>query len=319
VNPAATRSRSVMLASLRTTPGLARTVDVSLAVLIVLNVAATIAETVAVVEERFGGALEVFEAVSVVVFTLEYAVRLGLAPRHPSGRFREPVRGRLRFALTPMALVDLAAILPFYLGFVVAIDLRFLRTLRLVRIFKLTRHSAAMSILLDVLRQEAQSFAAALSILVVILVLAASGIYLVEQDVQPEAFGNIPAAMWWAVATLTTVGYGDVTPVTATGKLFGALVTVVGIGMVALPAGILSSAFSDHLRQRREALRAEIAQALDGGGLGHAEREELERRSAELGIGLEEESRLVAEAELEAGRQGEGRCPHCGKPVARRG
>jgi voltage-gated potassium channel len=245
-----------MLASLHLPPRVAGFLDYSLAALIVLNVAATILQTVVEIDAAYGSELAVFEVFSVVVFSIEYLTRVWFAPRHPSGRFTRPILGRLRFAFTPMALVDLVAILPFYLGFFLKLDLRFLRALRLVRVFKLSRHSSAMDILLTVLRQEARSFGAALSILLVILILASSGMYLVEHDAQPEAFGSIPAAMWWAVATLTTVGYGDVTPVTVPGKLFGSMVTVVGVGMVALPAGILSSAFSDHLRRQRAAAAA---------------------------------------------------------------
>jgi len=244
-------TQSVMFRMIRGRPRIVRALDLSLAALILLNVVAAILETVPAIEARFGKALYAFDLFSVAVFTVEYAVRVLLCPDDPSGRFSRPVAGRLRYMATPMAVVDLLAILPFYLGAFAAVDLRFLRVLRLFRVFKLTRYSAAMAILLSVLRQEAASFGAALFILAVVLVLAASGMYLVEHDEQPEAFGSIPAAMWWAVATLTTVGYGDVTPATGMGKLFGAVVTVVGIGMVALPAGILASAFSDRLRRRR--------------------------------------------------------------------
>jgi voltage-gated potassium channel len=306
-----------MFASLRTTPRIARGIDLSLATLIILNVVATILESVAEIEQRYGVGFRIFELFSVGVFTLEYATRLWLAPLHPTGRYREPIRGRLRFARTPMALIDLAATLPFYLGFLTGLDLRFLRVLRLVRVFKMSRYSSAMTILLEVLRDESRSFAAALSILVVILILAASGIYLVEHDVQPDAFGSIPAAMWWAVATLTTVGYGDVTPVTAAGKVFGALVTVVGIGMVALPAGILSSAFSDHLRRSRESFRQEVAKALEDARLDTLEREELKERGEELGIGAAEEARLIAQALESRPRSSVGAsCPHCGQELS---
>ncbi len=309
--------RSVMFQALRGRPALVRTLDVSLLALIVLAVCAAILETVPSVRERFGAELHAFDVFSVVVFTIEYVLRLATCTAHPSGRFGEPVRGRLRFALTPMALVDLAAIAPFYLEALLPVDLRFLRVLRLFRIFKLTRYSAAMSILLGVLRDEARSFGAALFILMVILILAASGIYLVESDVQPEAFGSIPAAMWWAVATLTTVGYGDVTPITAGGKVFGAIVTIVGIGMVALPAGILASAFSDHLRRRRESFAEQVGEAASDGAISAAEARELEAMRTDLGLGEDEAARLVASAREEAAATGT--CPHCGKALGSAG
>lgn len=299
--------RSVMFLMIRGRPGLTRALDYSLAALILLNVVATMLETVASIEERFGGWLHAFDVFSVAVFTLEYAVRVAMCPAHVSGRFRDPIRGRLRYMLTPMAIVDLLAILPFYLGFFTTLDLRFLRVLRLFRVFKLTRYSAAMSILLGVLREEAPNFGAALFILVVILIMAASGMYLVEHDAQPDAFGSIPAAMWWAVATLTTVGYGDVTPLTGLGKFFGALVTVVGVGMVALPAGILASAFSDHLRKRRASFRKKVAAALEDGTLTKREQRQLDEARQDLGIESEDAQRLVA------GVQAGSVCPHCGK------
>jgi voltage-gated potassium channel len=297
-----------MFLMIRGRPHLTRALDYSIAALILLNVLATTLETVAGIEARFGRVLHAFDLFSVVVFTIEYGVRLALCPAHPSGRFLDPVRGRLRYALTPMAIIDLLAILPFYLGIFTAVDLRFLRVLRLFRVFKLTRYSAAMSILLSVLREEAPSFGASLFILCVILILAASGMYLVEQDAQPDAFGSIPAAMWWAVATLTTVGYGDVTPLTTVGKLFGALVTVVGIGMVALPAGILASAFSDHLRKRRESFQRQVTLALEDGTISAGERDKLDAVRQELGLATEEAKRLVVDARAAA-------CPHCGKTL----
>lgn len=147
-------------------------------------------------------------------------------------------------------------------------------------------------------------------IMLVILVFAASGIYLVENDAQPEQFGSIPAAMWWAVATLTTVGYGDVTPVTMWGKLFGACVTIVGVGMVALPAGILASAFSDELRQRREQYAAMVKKALHDGEIDHEEERELEMTRHNLGIDISD----AASIEKLAGFEGVA-CPHCGKQL----
>lgn len=311
MEPAPPAGHSVMLVNLRVRPGLARALDIGLATLITLNVAAVVLETVAGIAQRHGALLHAFELVSVVIFSAEYGVRLWLSPRHPSGRFARPLTGRLRFALTPMALIDLAAILPAFLGVLLQLDLRFLRALRLLRIFKLTRHSSAMTILLDVLRQEARSFGAALSVLVVILLLASSGIYLVEHEAQPEAFGSIPAAMWWAVATLTTVGYGDVTPITDGGKFFGALVTIVGVGMVALPAGILSSAFSDHLRRRREAFQAEVERAREQGTLDSTERLRLERLGSELGLSGSGTDGPDLPGEQRTSQPSP--CPHCGR------
>ena len=118
------------------------------------------------------------------------------------------------------------------------IDLRILRALRMLRLLKFSRYFKVMNLLLGVLKEERQSFLAAMFLLTIAMLIASTGIYIFEKDAQPDKFGSIPEAMWWAVATLTTVGYGDVTPITAMGKIFGALITIIGIGTVALPSGI---------------------------------------------------------------------------------
>jgi Ion transport protein. len=162
-----------------------------------------------------------------------------------------------------MAIIDLIAIAPFYLSFFFVMDLRFLRILRVMRIFKLTRYSESMTLLLQILRRESRSLASSFFILLVIMVIAASAIYLIEHDVQPEHFTSIPATMWWAIVTLTTVGYGDVYPVTIAGKLFASLIMIAGIGLVALPTAILASSFSSTLARSREKLTIELHKMLD--------------------------------------------------------
>ena len=131
-------------------------------------------------------------------------------------------------------------------------DKRYLRVVRLLRVFKLSRYSRAMQLLLNVFKEERLSLFAAFSVLFIIMLVAACAMYTLEKDVQPEHFSSIPQAMWWALVTLTTVGYGDVTPVTDLGRLFGGLITIVGIGVVALPADILASGFSEQLSRRRQ-------------------------------------------------------------------
>ena len=172
---------------------------------------------------------------------------------------------------SPMALIDLIAIAPFYLGFIVDIDLRFMRVLRVLRIFKLTRYNSSMTLLLGVLKRESSSFLAALFVLFLLMILSASMVYLFEHQAQPEAFANIPKAMWWAVVTLTTVGYGDIYPITIPGRVFGAIITVVGVGMVAMPAGIIASGFSEQLRLRREEYEDVVDEALEDGHLSEEE------------------------------------------------
>jgi voltage-gated potassium channel len=167
---------------------------------------------------------------------------------------------RLDYVVTPMAMIDLLAILPFFLGFFIADDLIVLRLLRLIRAFKLTRYAHSMNILLSVLKYKATTFFSAFFILGIIIILTATGIHLIEGEVQPEAFGSIPKSLWWATVTLTTVGYGDVIPITATGKLLGGIIAISGITMAALPAGIMASGFSAEISRRRNRFQIEVCQ-----------------------------------------------------------
>ncbi len=288
--------------------------DIFIVLLISFNIIALVLESVDEMHARYEFWFYWFEILSVGVFSVEYLLRIWSCVEAPGKRFSQPVNGRLRFFLTPMALVDLCAILPFYLGMFFSLDLRFLRALRLLRIFKLTRYSTALSMLLKVLRDEARSFGAAFLILFVIMIIASSGVYLFEHKAQPEAFSNIPEAAWWAVATLTTVGYGDVTPVTVGGKLFGIVIMIIGIGMVALPAGILASAFTEELRQRRLEYE-ELAEAvLEDGRITPQEREVMETTRVRLGLSEEDAEQIFARVSREE-LHSPGFCPHCHKPL----
>lgn len=208
-------------------------------------------------------------------------------------------------------IIDLVAILPFYLGMFVNIDLRFLRALRLIRILKLTRYSPAMTLLIRALKREQQAISAAIFLLAIALIVAACGIYLCERAAQPEDFGSIPAAIWWATATLTTVGYGDVTPITVGGKMFGAGVMIVGIGTVALPTGILASAFADELRRRREDFREVVDCALDDGVITDEEFITIEAIRAKTGLSEEEATRILHD-EYAKKLSPHAPCPQCG-------
>jgi len=310
----APRERIVALSRLppeRVDETLEHLVTAAIVCLVVLNVFANILASVDDVYRDYRHALFVFEAISTLIFSVEYVSRLWSCIESPDYRFRGSLRGRVRFALTPMMLIDLIAILPFYLMLWTSMDLLFLRIFRLFRIFKLTRYSPAMGMLLTVLRKEARTFGAAMFILFVIMVFAASGIYLVEHETQPEAFGSIPAAMWWSVAALTTVGYGDLVPVTTMGKLFGASITIIGVGMVALPTGILASAFTAEMRKRREVFRSHVDRALADGSLSNQEQLRLENQRRNLGLEKGEVEHILRTSEVTLTTQRT--CPHCGK------
>jgi len=288
-----------------------RLIDITLVILISLNVIAIALESVSSLLVHFQDEFFLFEAFSVTIFTIEYLARIWSAIELKSVDKKRPVVGRLKYMLSPLVLIDLLSILPFYLSIFFALDLRFLRVLRLLRIFKLTRYSGAMTTMLSVLHEEMSALSAAAFILFILLVLASSGIYLIEHDVQPEAFGSIPAAMWWSMVTLTTVGYGDVTPITPLGKFFGALVSLIGVGVVALPTGILASGFANAFRRRRVSYKQEIDFALEDGVLTEDERQTLQRMRAELGLSAEDAEHIF-KLSMEQIKHEHQQCPNCG-------
>ena len=227
------------------------------------------------------------------VFSIEYVLRLWSCVDPIAADSGMALKARLRYALSVHGIIDLVAILPFYLGMFISANLRFLRDLRLIRILKLTRYSPALTLLLRALKREQQAISAALFLMVIALIVAACGIYVCERTAQPNDFGSIPAAIWWAIATLTTVGYGDVIPITVGGKMFGACMMLVGVVMVALPTGILASTFADELRTRRENYRDVVDSALDDGVITADEFTSLETFRSQTGLSTAEAERIL--------------------------
>jgi voltage-gated potassium channel len=229
--------------------------DIFIVTLIGLNVIALILESVKNIRALSPKLFSIFECISVLLFTVEYVARIWSCVENPM--YKKPISGRLRFSITPLAVVDLFAILPFYLPFT-GLDLRFLRILRMMRIFrvaKLGRYSQSLQTLQRVISAKKEQLVCALFILLLLLVISASMLYYAENSVQPENFSSIPASMWWAVATLTTVGYGDVYPVTALGKLMASVVAILGIGMFALPTGIVGASFVEEMERRKKPIK----------------------------------------------------------------
>lgn len=230
---------------------LSRRFDIFIMTMILLNVAAVIFETVEVIYNGIPRVFEYFEYISVFVFTIEYLLRLWTCTYYE--KYRHPFWGRLKFIFSFIAIVDLLAILPFYLPLILDMDgrvLRVLRLFRIVRIFKMGRYSTAFNMIVRVMAKRKEELLITLTIVIVMLILASSLMYYVEHEIQPEAFSSIPATMWWAVATLTTVGYGDVYPITGLGRLLGAFIAILGVGIFALPAGIIASGFESEISQR---------------------------------------------------------------------
>jgi voltage-gated potassium channel len=219
--------------------------------LVLLNVIAVVLESVPSIEDRFRTAFTAFEILSVAVFTAEYALRLWTAVEHMPLAGHSRSAARWAWARTPSAIVDLLAVIPFYIALFDVVDLRVLALLRLVRFFKLARYSSGLTSLLEAIYSERHALVATLLILSGLVLTMASFMYLAEREAQPDRFGTIPHAMWWAIVTLTTVGYGDVVPVTALGKVIGGLAAIMGVAMLALPVGIVATAFSDVIHRRQ--------------------------------------------------------------------
>jgi len=217
--------------------------------LILINTVMVIAQTFNVSQD-WQNIFDVVEVISVLIFTVEYALRVWtsdlMRPNSSAGR------ARIRYIFTPMALIDLMAILPFYFPFLIPVDLRVLRMLRMVRLmrlFKLNRYTHALSIIASVFKKKAAQLVSAMIVLCVMMILSSVLIYYCENPKQPGVFQNAFSGLWWAVATFTTVGYGDIYPVTIAGKIFSALIAVLGIGLVAVPTGIISAGFIEHMEE----------------------------------------------------------------------
>jgi voltage-gated potassium channel len=226
--------------------------DYFIASLIVLNVIAIAIESLPSLNETHLKFLRVFEVVSLLIFSVEFLMRLYVAdlvfPR------KTKLSSILSFVFSPLGLVDLFAILPFYIPFIIPIDLRFLRLFRLfrfIRVFKITRYNKAMNLIVAVFKEKKGELGTTFFVAFIILVIASFLMYFIEGKVQPEVFKSVFSSFWWALSTLTTVGYGDIYPVTVMGKVISALVSILGIGIVALPTGIISSGFVSKLNQSK--------------------------------------------------------------------
>jgi voltage-gated potassium channel len=221
--------------------------------LIILNVISLILESYKELRDSFSDLFYYFEVISVIVFSIEYLLRLwtsDLDENYKGNSFNK----RLKFGFSSLGLIDLIAILPFYLPFVFPFDLRIIRILRLfrlLRIFKLGRYSKSLNTITIVLKKTKSELAITGFIAFILLVFSSTIMYYFENGVQPEKFASIGHAFWWAVATLTTVGYGDVYPITAMGKVMSGIIALIGIGFIALPTGIISSAFMERIQEQK--------------------------------------------------------------------
>lgn len=303
---------------------LSRGFDIALMLLIALNVLAVVLETVPSLTAAWGNQFAIFETASLIVFTVEYCLRVWSCVERADRPYGHPLWGRLRFMASPAAILDLLAVLPFLLAPLLGLDLRFLKIFRLVRIFKLTRYSNAVHILTKAVRAEADIIAASLFLMAVIAVASAAVMYMVENEAQPDAFPHLPAAIYYAVTTLTTVGYGDIVPVTPIGRAISGLMGVIGLAMIAIPSGILASAFSEQLRRQREAFTREVEEAVEAGDVRaedaatQPERalSTLDRMRRELGLSEEDAAEILTAVAADSNPRA---CPHCGMPLVTHG
>ena len=231
-----------------------RIFEIILIAIILLNILAIILSSIKEFDEKYARYFRDFEIFSLIFFTVEYIARIYSIVEKP--RYKNPIKGRLRYAATPLALIDLFSFLPFYLAFL-PIDLRFLRIFRLMsifRMFKIARYLQALILFRRVLVERKEQLVLSFLFILFILVIISFIMFYVENAAQPDKFSSIPATMWWGIATLTTVGYGDMVPITDMGKFLGGIFAIAGVGLLALPAGILSSGFFEllHVDKQKE-------------------------------------------------------------------
>jgi voltage-gated potassium channel len=230
--------------------GPGRVFNAALLALIVLSVASVVLGTLDGLPPWIAWLFSWIEVISVALFTVEYALRVWVAVEEPRRRFHHPLWGRLRYVATPMAVIDLLAILPYWLAGLLVAEPSLAILLRVLRLFKMVRLSGAFEMIGAVMSRERRSLLACASVVAIILVLLSTLAYLAEREAQPDRFGSIPAAMYWGLVTLTTVGYGDLTPVTPWGRIVGGVGVVLGVLCFAMPAGILASGFIEEVRRR---------------------------------------------------------------------
>jgi voltage-gated potassium channel Kch len=266
---------------------------------VALSIFCVIFESVESIRTLFAVEFRVIDAMAFSIFMLEYIARVYTAPENPD--FKHLRMKRWAHICSGSAIIDLLAILPFVLEALVSqhIDLRFLRVFRLIRMLKLTRYTSALQTLYKVVQREWQVIFASVFVMMLLVVLTASLGYLLEHEAQPDKFENIPQSIYWAIITLASVGYGDISPITPLGRLLTVVVALIGIGIFAIPAGLLASAFTDQLRIDREAFKQRLMMAYEDGMLDRAEKELIVAEAERLHLSSDEVKRLTEETRAE--------------------
>ena len=273
--------------------------DTFIMIWVIVSVLAVILESVHSIEYLLNLEFIVLDAIAVSIFTLEYCLRMYSCVEEPG--YQRAVSGRLKMAKSTSSIIDLLAIAPFFLEVFLhhLIDLRFMRVFRLLRLLKLSRYTGATQSLSKVIAREWPVIAASTFIMLLLVVMTASLGFLFEHEAQPDKFENIPQAIYWAVITLASVGYGDISPITPAGRAMTIVLSLIGIGIFAIPAAILSSAFTDQLKRDREALVNTIYEMLADGHLDEKEIEYIRTESKRLHLSDEEIRLLIDKANRE--------------------
>jgi len=273
--------------------------DSFIVVWVVISVLAVILESVHSIHYMLNMEFIILDAIAVSIFTLEYTLRMYCCVEEPG--YRKAVTGRLKMAKSTSSIIDLLAIAPFFLEVFLhhLIDLRFMRVFRLLRLLKLTRYTGATQSLMKVIAREWPVMAASAFIMLLLVVMTASLGYLFEHEAQPEKFENIPQSIYWAVITLASVGYGDISPVTPAGRAMTIVLALIGIGIFAIPAALLSSAFSDQLKSDREALVNKLFEMLSDGNIDEEEALYIKTEAKRLHLSDEEVKLLIEKAKRE--------------------
>ncbi len=274
--------------------------DIFIVFWVLISVLAVILETVDSIFYNVPIEFLVLDTIAVLIFSIEYLMRLYACVEDPSYKKKTDFL-RLRHATQPSSIVDLLAILPFFLEFLLhnVLDLRFLRTFRLLRLFKLARYTGATNTLFSIIRREMPTLFASAFTLVLLVILMASLGYLFEHAAQPDKFENIPTAIYWAVITLASVGYGDISPITPMGRLMTTLMAFIGLGLFAVPASILASAFMQELQAQKQAIENAIYTRLADGNLSEEEYQEVHARAQLMNIAPEQVNILIEKAKRE--------------------
>jgi hypothetical protein len=265
---------------------------------VLLSVLAVVLESVESIYYNLAVEFVVLDTLAVLVFCFEYSTRLYSCVEEPA--FKHWLGGRFRYARQPVAMIDILAILPFFLEVLLhhLVDLRFLRTFRLLRLFKLTRYTGSTNALVSVIKREMPMIGAAAFTMMLLVILAASFGYLFEHEAQPDKFENIPTAIYWAVITLASVGYGDISPITPMGRFMTVIMALLGIGIFAIPASILSSAFMEQLQSQRQEIENQLSAMLDDGVLSETEMEEVRVLAKRLNMSERQLDILIEKAKL---------------------